>query len=701
MEENNKAFNTVLNEITTIAANDENIFTQYEEKSVIAQKIFVELNDRFDKDRKGFIMDGNADELNYKSIGILSQCQSLQSLVSLALDYGLDFDEKNIIPNQKGSIREIMDWVIDDIISRIVIKDKEGRVIGFVFDASPYDTTQFTEEYSNIDAITWVLPTFFTVLKYHATISEVCKWEKQLISVIKCGLTYIKEAFIDNEVENGPWLTGWNFTKGCKEPSLYYSFTVSECYLDMYETFKVSLEQAYEAKNTKEYGPSIDSKNNKADKEEKNKDKKTSENFRKEITRIYKLINDIDVFEEIRIENTVYGALEQNCRKVAKKVWGHVKENLADCFYYNDLNTVLTEKDIMNSTTNDALFNTVYMINIMIGGGIDEQCNLNKRRALNMGNIQEANEYQREHDNFFESCQLATQKAFRTYEKLKNKSKEYIVDQFLIGFNEEFEEEHKVMVSELRKLRMKAFSLLPMLIHTNNVLSEYLIKYPQHNMKKYLEYILENRYQDNDTVHWIWEKDGYFSGSNCYYIVALNEFYRYYETYESGYIKIGLENSANKKRIIKEYDKELNAPGGTIAELSEIIKEKEEQVAKLEKKLEEYHTPVEDAVKEIIAQELENKFASLMVRTFENASKALSYTKVDETTDDENGTYSKLYEAIYSMIIAKFYADYYSSPLVSLKSINEYIKETNSFKAKLKSNITSLITESRNKADKN
>ena len=92
------------------------IFREYEDKKAVAEKILVELNERFititenGKERKGFRMDDTSDQ-----IGLLSQCQSLQTLVSLAQDFGLSFTKKNIIPNQKGTIRQMMDIIIEDV----------------------------------------------------------------------------------------------------------------------------------------------------------------------------------------------------------------------------------------------------------------------------------------------------------------------------------------------------------------------------------------------------------------------------------------------------------------------------------------------------------------------------------------------------------------------------------------------------------
>lgn len=720
----NTEFKTMLDEIIVKRESaDTNIFNEYKSKKEIGLEIFKELYARFDFEKKGFIMNDISRE-----IGLLSQCQSLQALVSLALDFGLEFDKKDYIKNQKYCIREIMDFTIEDIINRIVVKDENGNIKEFIFDASPYDSSKnekgeskyFTAEYSNIDSITWVIPSFFTVLKYHANLErpEICQWEDILVAVIKHGIKYLNEAYIDSKENDGSISTGWNFTKKCEEPSLYFSFAVGECYLDIFAAFEDVLKYAYAKRNSEEYGIPID-KDVLANYEkelqryfvdmhrEVDDPKYAKHDSYNEMVRLYKRINDIGELAEIHVENTIYGDLERRCRENAKNVWEHVKNGLADNFYYNDLKTTLSEDEIFKSTTSDALFNTVYIINIMLAGGLDERMDFLRQKALTSfdgtAEGKSAEEWQLEYDNLFESCQLAIQKAFRTYEKMKNKSKDYIVDQFLIGFNERFAE-HKGLVNELRKLRMKTFSLLPMLIHTHNIVSEYLIKYPQHNMKRYLEYILENRFipSNSDQARWIWEKDGFFSGSNCYYIVALNEFYVYHQKYEREYIKIGDDNSGTKKEIqenaVKEYKKQLRAPDGDITKLE---KDKEEYLKTIKKQQEEIvrlqnvNRPVEEAVIEVIDEQLDKKFATLLRNTFAHAAKALTVNSVDSTPDESN-VYSGICKALYEMIFAEIFAGYYvvdeKQGKYRFKDAEDYLSKAEDFRIDLKATIAAYIS---------
>lgn len=686
-------------------AETKNIFPVYKDKREIGVNIFSAINKRLidlGNGKLGIPMDDTE-----KKVGLLSQCQGLQTLVSLVNDFGLDFDKTTYDNLHHRSIRNIMDAILKDIINKLRVSDieidedssEQNAKEYFIFDASPYDSAHFDTEIASIETITWVLPTFFQILVIHARAEQICKWENNLIRIIRYGLSYINKAFIDGSKNpNGKGLKiGWNFAKGCEEPSLYFTFAVGECFLDMCSTFEDILKHPYDLMNNSIYGTEID-------KDEQEKFLDYQEKFKKEeidnankqkpdarhepyneLVRLFRMINsndrlgDQDPYEEIKVDTSGrFGVLEKHLKDVAREVWKFVKEDFADKFFYNDLASKLTEDDLRMSTTSDALFNTVYIANILIDSGMDEILQLEMRQAeikSNDPNLtpeerkeQEniAIEKQRENENLLESCQLAVQRAFRTYESLKNSGKDYIVDQFLIGFNERFVV-HKDRVNDLRKLRMRVFSLLPMLIHTNNVINTYLVKYPQVNMQKYAGYIMDNRFSDdssNEQVEWIWEKDGYFSGSNYYYVNAVKELYEYYEAYEEIYIPISEKNQQREQ----EYYKKLTGPSGEITllnaehkkaneEKQRIIDQLDAQVAELKEQLEIERAKkptIEDGIRDLIHKEVNQQFVANMTRAFAEAAKALAPNTVD-STKDENGEYSNLFASMLEMFVADCY----------------------------------------------
>ncbi len=657
---------------------EDSIFLKYREKKEIGEKIFNDLLTTFETDSTkdiGFRMTDSSSD-----VGILSQCQSLQALLLLTSEYDLEFDTDYSRNKDGMTIREIMDIVIEDLLEKRIGVDKTTGE--FIFDASPYETKLFDAKYSNIDAIRWVVPTFLLVLQYHAKIGEICKWEDRLIEVIKYGLQYINDAFIGDlstleTVQESYLKYGWNFTKDCEEPSLYYTFAVCECYLSVYRTFEdhLSYREAIRTEQDSEGLISIPAEMRKKretmktehDKrsampdpgyEEKNGIKRRLARYDtdNELVRLYKRINN-DV-ETIR--GSLYGELEKRCKAVAGEIWRLAKNDFADSFFYNDLANTISQEDIRMSTTSDALFNSVYIINAIIDAGLDEDIRLKQQIAAAKSQkiaaddddtvddpyAKEAERYQREYNELLETCQLASQRALRSYETLKKEGKEYIVDQFLVGFNENFTV-HRDRIRELRKLRMRVFSLLPMLIRTNNLISEYLVRYPQATMSKYLGYILENRRVETETrrsrrrarPQWIWETDGFFSASNYYYVAALGQFYSYYEEYEKNYIAISEKNNATVDLIRAEYLKELKEDG-EIAQLNKRLKDEKteasqelkaakERIAALEAEIAAQHNPIEDAVKAVVTETIEKQLPALFTAFVELASKNLAAYNYD------------------------------------------------------------------------
>lgn len=660
-----------------IPSSRSSIFNEYRNKREVGVDIFSELYRRFSTSgkRKGFYLADNTRE-----IGILSQCQSLQALMLLATDYGLDFTDENLRPGKKEniSIRDIMDTIIEDILDNILppsmtLDDmlsaiKYGEPTMYRFDASPYNTESFSVEYSNIDTITWVITTFLLVLKHHAGIGEICKWEDILVDVIAYGLRYINKSFITSdpgtEGASDKLEIGWNFTNDCQEPSLYYTFTVCECYLDFYETFSEYLEYLQAERNEEKHGIPIpdsleETKKVHAEQYQKMLDRpdpgvtkegkeRTKFDEYHELVRLYKKINKcLDV-----IDGTLYGELEEKCKRTAKEVWRLVKDGFGDNFYYNDLHTTITEAEIKMSTTSDALFNTVYIINVILDAGLDEDIHLEQEIATINHNDELIEKAKRDYNDLLEVCQLANQRAFRTYEKLKKDGKEYIVDQFLVGFNERFDK-HREWIKDLRKLRMRVFSLTPLLIKTNTVISDYLIRYPQSTMRKYLGYILDNRFVEKGETKWIWETDGYFSASNYYYVSALKEFYAYHDTYEQKFFNIEKNNVETRKAIVDEHMAELESTG-EIRKLKDLLADKEVEIEKLKKQKEEIKTPVEDAVTIVIKQVLKETLPNALTEFINEAADGLTCTNPkDYKVSDDLGSFAGALKMLAFALISK------------------------------------------------
>ena len=90
------------------------IFPVYRRKNEVGRYIFDALNNRLidlGNGKLGIPMDDAE-----KKVGLLSQCQGLQTLVSLVNDFGLDFDDTGYDTLHHRSIRNIMDAILNPLI---------------------------------------------------------------------------------------------------------------------------------------------------------------------------------------------------------------------------------------------------------------------------------------------------------------------------------------------------------------------------------------------------------------------------------------------------------------------------------------------------------------------------------------------------------------------------------------------------------
>ena len=212
--------------------------------------------------------------------------------------------------------------------------------------------------------------------------------------------------------------------------------------------------------------------------------------------------------------------------------------DLSVCFIGQNYNPV-TFEDITNSTTNDAMINTILHILILLYAGLDIDYRAVAARTNNPAII----------DDFYDEMQYAIQNILRCYKKLNAADKSYIVDQYVLSFKEKMPSDFASLAKTLRRQRIQVASTLPLLIIANNEISKYLVQYPQKQNMEYLAMIMRNRNLDkNSNVEWAWDRDGYNITSQNYYIRALNDFYNYYDQYESSTTKKQPEQPRKTKR---------------------------------------------------------------------------------------------------------------------------------------------------------
>lgn len=284
--------------------------------------------------------------------------------------------------------------------------------------------------------------------------------------------------------------------------------------------------------------------------------------------------------------------------------------DLSVCFIGQNYNPV-TFEDITNSTTNDAMINTILHILILLYAGVDIDYKL----------IATENNVPAIIDDFYDEMQYAIQNILRCYKKLNAADKSYIVDQYVLSFKEKMPSDFASLAKTLRRQRIQVASTLPLLIIANNEISKYLVRYPQKQNMEYLAMIMRNRNLDkNSNVEWAWDRDGYNITSQNYYIRALNDFYNYYDQYEANYIKYDEKVARAREDNDKKIDQLTKKHTNEVAALEAAIAEKEQEIKEGHPIIKELRALSASAIKDSFVELFQDSFVELL-RSLSDASK--------------------------------------------------------------------------------
>jgi len=244
-----------------------------------------------------------------------------------------------------------------------------------------------------------------------------------------------------------------------------------------------------------------------------------------------------------------------NLEKISTDIWEEAKDILEDKFVYDDFNFEnLANHDALESGgQTNALFAGLLYISICLYSTYDLVVRWTEDdKSGRFG--------KKAYDDMQNTMLLHVQRAQRFFDKLSQKGKAFGVDFLILRFSEDFfkknevpdELEDKVYREEsnltdnetaekLRKQLIRITSLTPMLLKTNNLISQYVVQYPQKQMGEGIDKIGQKRFYDrnrkgNNKYRWFWESDGYHAMSNYYYVGAIFDFYAYYDYYERAYV---------------------------------------------------------------------------------------------------------------------------------------------------------------------
>ena len=581
-------------ELQELALNKEGCFYKYQQKKHVGSRIYSELMKKYKHDGGRFLFSDDLPES-----GVLSICQGLLSVISSV---------EKMNATTKNHVE-----IIDSLMGQLFEMTERTDGKGYRLDASPcVVNAKIFDNHAYVDSATWVVSSILGIVRLHIMDKYPLndQQKRRLADLYQFSVNAIIHSYIHSVSAKRKFVSGWNFTDGCKDPSVYFTFAVSEILIDMLMTFEnvirsadVKLIQGEIVKELDrsglltsdkylEFKDRIDAALQRAnesdeidintalnefrvfDESEKRLLIEIWQKFRaieaeceEQTDKIAKAAPEVRKEEELfRLlnngcapydEDSMYRILEENCKESANNIWAITKSQLANSFFSSNLEAVVSEAAIEASVSSDAVFNVVMIINILINAGIDEDA----EDLINYFTVNGSDAYTEavaDYDTMRDTMRLAYDNCYQFFRSMQKKNKDYKINEYILSFDESFGEMEKD-VRDLRKAHIRVFSLMPLLVRTKTTMVEFLIRYPQYDMQIFLEHILQYRAYDDKTGKylWLWENDSYSASSNYYFISSLASFYDYYEKYELAFLENANNNQAAKREIEANYHKQL------------------------------------------------------------------------------------------------------------------------------------------------
>lgn len=553
-----------------------NIFKRYRKKEEIGKYIFTKFEKYSNKEGLFYLSESNS------SVGIITISQAIISLAYLS-QYGIHM-------NDVSRFKTLLEKNITALLKELKYSDDCTEL---EFTVSPYASANENETKTYVDAASKVLQAFMELREmlylaseakkpYNINIEGIGSDEEVIKIITKCVKITLRtlsklaipceprKVIFETETENIEIISkykGWNYTNvpyeegniarfATVEPSLYFTYTVAIAYMSIYENINdvlnyvreiSAIKKATEAKYAKiraEYG-------------DIGHDSERTNEFAAEVEKIsishdeaIKNVKMSDNMDKFNRDKKFYDEIlteYMEFKGVMKSVGYYIDNRIDDIdlktnFIGLDYNKI-DFNEIKGSTTNNAVFNVLFTIVILISSGV-------------------ADDYEayRPTERYFEWLQSAIQNVYDSYCDLEKMKKLYIVEQYILNFNESLPDELFEEANLLRKQRIQVLSLVPLMVRTYNLVSQYLIQYPQKQMINYLELIMKYRHisPQSKTPEWCWDRDAYDININTLFICSLFDFYEYYDQFERPYTDTDatIENEKKKANQLIEKNRQ-------------------------------------------------------------------------------------------------------------------------------------------------
>ncbi|MDE7406429.1 MAG: hypothetical protein K2M89_06120 [Clostridiales bacterium] len=411
---------------------------------------------------------------------------------------------------------------------------------------------------------------------------------------------------------------GWTFRKmrGSEtQPSLYFSYVASTVYLGLYNRFNGTKDVIVNMRNFEEalQKKSRDENNDDIKRYRFYDGFKSAEKFNKmlewltrnefyeavkflrrlspneiaELNLLYNIINDGKPlsFKLDGDDGGSFTVLKEASTGLAEMLWNEgygtyknkvpFSENMAKGPCFED-GSLIEMEVIKRSSHNNAFFNNLFVIGIILNSAYD---------------MEVMKKDPKEYERMLNIFQLSIQNTQRCYDEIEERGLLYKIDSYILDFSDKVDSANTELAKQLRRVNMSVVPLMPLMLKNNNLMSQYVVQYPQKQMTESLKDIIKNRKYVGDEEKkqsWVWDKDGYNSITNYYYVDALISFYRYYKQYEEPLI----ENEELLRR--REAQAAKNAQDQVQAKLDDMKTELNAEISKRDERIAEYRRVFKD-----------------------------------------------------------------------------------------------------------
>lgn len=592
MEQNseieNNVLNLILNEHAAHEDVGERIIYEYESAKDIGAKILEDFLKFYDKRAKGFPLD---EKNNKQKFGSITDIMALSTFLELK---SLDVD--------MSACEAIYYGLIEKVFADIYRGDQ------IIFDAKPYWESEGYAITTYVETASKLISTLVDLRG--ELIERLYKKKNKLpMAVVIRGkeiadsvslLDYTERLIVDAaEMLNGAALPvadpfeylidgkktsrtgvdptvvcrGWAFqrpapgTESEYETSLYYTYYGTNAFISIYN----SMEDYYDyLDGGAELFANLD---------------KNSLNV-EEKQRYFKYLKDAEFYRN-------YQAALDRMRNLTASSGRYIETRLQRnginiAFDYIDKELKAVSLDTIGRGKNNHVMNSLFAFATLINAGVDDD-------YASVGKT-----------SIFQTIQFALTNIKKIYLTFKDDRREDLIDSFSLGEDRCPGDVSMIMQSWRKSGTISTYDLVPLYCNTYNLISNYVIKYPQKEMRENLVWLLENK----SPKGWYWTQEGFSINSNLYYIYALDSFYGYYRRYEADFLNAdGLRNDLAKKE-------------------REIVRVKENAEKAIQKNKEAYElslqeisrrrSPLDTEVENIVTGVLDSVFSQYFEKTFEN-----------------------------------------------------------------------------------